>query len=198
MRRKKLKVRDINKNNSINVKGTINKIKEKEAKYTVFLVIFFMILFCGVGYLALSLNNKNVELNEKNQKLMGISTSASIATLTKEDVKSDEEGLDSDKYVINIENNLEENLIYELHFEEDEFIARKCECDMGTITDGSIKYSLDGKNIKTFTGEDMIIKTGNLSLGESESISITVWLDENLDSEHLGHFHGHFVLQKKD
>ena len=39
-KKKKLKEKDINKNNFTEKKHTINKIKKQETKYTVFLVIF--------------------------------------------------------------------------------------------------------------------------------------------------------------
>ena len=42
--KKKLKQANINRNTSIEVSHTIKKIKENERKYTIILVIFFMII----------------------------------------------------------------------------------------------------------------------------------------------------------
>ena len=41
---KKLSSNDINKNSSIQVSHSINKIKENELKYTIILVIIFMVV----------------------------------------------------------------------------------------------------------------------------------------------------------
>ena len=57
-RKKRLKKSDINKNNSIEISGSINRLKSQESKYTLFLVIFFMIIFCIICYYTLSFNDK--------------------------------------------------------------------------------------------------------------------------------------------
>ena len=54
--RKKILQKDISRNSSIKITGTINKIKANERKYTICLVIIFMTLFTVIGYFTLKIN----------------------------------------------------------------------------------------------------------------------------------------------
>ena len=106
-KKKKLKEKDINKNNFTEKKHTINKIKKQETKYTVFLVIFFMVLFSIIGYNILVFNDKDLEniVLEKDETLENLTFTSPSITLNENDILDDDKGLEKKPYRLRIENN---------------------------------------------------------------------------------------------
>ena len=102
--KKKLKQANINRNTSIEVSHTIKKIKENERKYTIILVIFFMIIIGIVGYNVLTIDNDELYSNIKTASANSpyLSLSSTNITLTNKNIMSEKNGLKSKKYAISI------------------------------------------------------------------------------------------------
>lgn len=197
---KKLKKHDINKNNSVEIKHTINKIKEQEEKYTIILVVFFMILFCFVGYFTLYFNKGNYNSNDKSV-LSGVSiTSSSEILLTKNHKMEDWLGVNSDVYSIEISNSQSKKAEYKLIFNSNDVGIGECECNNETFKIYDVKYSLDGENINHFDNDkELVVKTGVLEANETEVINIRMWIDSSakIESDIVQHLHGNFSVEKR-
>lgn len=187
----------INKNGKIEKKHIINKMKNKEFKYTFILVMVFMVAFVIIGYNALKFDN-NLLLNDiKNIKVAeNVSSSSQTILLTDNDVMKDEEGLSSYVYKINVKNDTSNAVSYQLNLVKDENVLSICDCGNKQLNSNQIKYSLNDGRVKVLNN-DMLIKDINLENGEAENILVRVWVDsENENVETGSHFHGHFVLNE--
>lgn len=193
---KKLKKSDINKNNSTEIKHTINKIKEQEGKYMTILVILFMIIFCVIGYFTLSFNRDKYN-NDTNQTIgIAVNSSPNIL-LTKDDKMEDWLGLKSDVHAIEISNTQSKTVKYQLVFNFDE--VDDCDCKNESFNRSDVKYSLDGDRVYNFqNNKENIIKNGTLKAGETEVINIRMWLDSFAETkeEVEQHIHGYFIVNK--
>ncbi len=193
-KKKKLKEKDINKNNFTEKKHTINKIKKQETKYTVFLVIFFMVLFSIIGYNILVFNDKDLEniVLEKDETLENLTFTSPSITLNENDILDDDKGLEKKPYRLRIENNKSTKVKYTVFLEEDKFAQKTCGCNNNN--NYLLKYSLDKKNISIFNNDTPIIR--EIREKSKEEILITLWLDKNSSLTENFHFHGHFVLKE--
>ena len=193
-KKKKLKEKDINKNNFTEKKHTINKIKKQETKYTVFLVIFFMVLFSIIGYNILVFNDKDLEniVLEKDETLENLTFTSPSITLNENDILDDDKGLEKKPYRLRIENNKSTKVKYTVFLEEDKFEKKTCGCNNNN--NYLLKYSLDKKNISIFNNDTPIIR--EIREKSKEEILITLWLDKNRSLTENFHFHGHFVLKE--
>ena len=119
----------INKNGKIEKKHIINKMKNKEFKYTFILVMVFMVAFVIIGYNALKFDN-NLLLNDiKNIKIAeNVSSSSQTILLTDNDIMKDEEGLSSYVYKINVKNDTSNAVSYQLNLVKDENVLSICDC----------------------------------------------------------------------
>lgn len=193
---KKLKKSDINKNNSIEIKHTINKIKEQEGKYMTILVVIFMVAFCVIGYFTLSFNRDKYN-NDTNQSIDIVVNSSPNILLTKDNKMEDWLGLKTDVHAIEISNVQEKTVKYQLIFNFDE--VEDCECDNKSFRRTDVKYSLDGDRVYNFEKDkENIIKNGTLKAGETEVINIRMWLDSFAETseESEQHVHGYFIVNK--
>lgn len=190
----KLKVEDIEKNTSKDISHTIFKIKENERKYTVLLVVFFLLLFFVIGFISLRIKTKN--FYELSDNLTGayLSSSSRTIILDSDNKMSDGDGLLSSPYEIKINNTTKEAINYKVVFVEDSELKRKCGCTSEGFNISDIRYSLDGKTVSSFVGNEMIISTGYLDIGKSDTIDLRIWLDSN--SQNNGHFHGEILFEK--
>lgn len=195
-RKKRLKKSDINKNNSIEISGSINRLKSQESKYTLFLVIFFMIIFCIIGYNTLSFNDK-VMIYGKSDDISTdyVSSKSELVTLTENNVLSDEAGLLSKNINVEIENGSDFELNYRIIFKQDDNIVLSCGCLDKKIDSSLIKFSIDGEKIQQLNGE-MVITEGSLEPSKNIVIPVKMWVSEEVSNKDL-HFHGHFVLEEK-
>lgn len=195
VRKKKLKKSDINKNNSIEISGSINKLKSQEAKYTLFLVMFFMIIFCIIGYNTLSFNDKVMIYGKSNDTSDDyISSKSELVTLTENNVLSDEAGLLSKNINVEIENGSDFELNYRIVFKQDDNIVLSCGCLDKKMDSSLIKFSIDGEKIQQLDGE-MVITEGRLEPSKNIVIPVKMWVSEEASNKDL-HFHGHFVLEE--
>lgn len=189
----------INKNGNIEKRHIINKMKNKEFKYTFILVMVFMIIFVVIGYNALKFDN-NLLLNDiKNVKgNANVSSSSQIVSLTSENIMHDSEGLSSYVYQISVKNDTSNFVNYQLNLVKDENISTICNCNTKQFSANQIKYSLNNTDVNILA-DNMLIKNIALDKGESEDVLVRVWVDaDNVDAiaNNDAHFHGHFVLNE--
>lgn len=160
----------------------IKELKSHEKRYTIILVIIFIVLILGGFYYALSVDNKVLEDNNKkiNYRYSLISSSYQVITVTKK----------TNKYTINIENNTNDTIKYKVLLLEDTNTKNLCECKDKEFNTNDIKYSIGNKinNLK-----DNIIAEGTLSKNKTIDIDVNIWLDKNSSNDH---FHGYFKIIK--
>ena len=190
----KLSVHDINKSSNVDISHSINKIKENEIKYTIIIVILFMMLFFVIGYVSLRL--KTISFFDYSSNFNGayVSLSSNVITLDEDDKMSDDLGLTLDGINLELNNTISEDYNYKIVFVEDEEMKNKCHCSSDLFNIEDIRYSIDGLNVKSFTKDNMLITTGYLGMGKKDKINLKIWLDKN--SQSIGHFHGKIYFEK--
>ena len=192
----KLKVNDINKNTSKDISHTISKIQANERKYTFILAVVFLLIFCLVGFLSLRFNSEELVNYSDSMNIASFSSSSKVVFLTDDNKLNDIDGLKSEVYNINFLNNTFDDLNYKIVFVEDYDTKTKCGCFDSSFSLMDIKYSLDGKNIRSFSSGDGVITTGFLSSGQMDTIKLRIWIsDKSINS---GHIHGYFQIKKID
>lgn len=189
--RKMITEADISKNSSIKITGTINKIKANERKYTIYLVIIFMILFILIGYFTLSVN-----LDKYNEQLKkeSITLKSKTLVLDEDDVLSDQDGLNTKNHVITLHNGTKEKVKYKILLQKDETLTSLCDCGDDLIKASDLRLSFVDDIVTYNNFEDMIIDIGEIKANETKNIKIKVWLSEDTNT----HFHGRFILEKID
>lgn len=192
-RKKKLKREDIKKNTSTEVSHTINKIKENERKYTIILVIMFILLFIVIGYYSLRVTN-DTQISNYNKKISTVTSNGEVITLTSKNIMTDIEGLKSKRIVYKLENNSGEDIEYKVILNQDKNYTDICNCADRIINNNYIRYTTDDKVIKTL-GEDRVIYEGKLSNKCSKTIKLRVWVDEAIPTDKDYHFHGYLEIE---
>lgn len=190
--KKKLKQANINRNTSIEVSHTIKKIKENERKYTVILVIFFMIIIGVVGYNVLTIDNDELYSDIKTASTTSsyLSLSSNSITLTNKNIMSEKDGLKSKKYVIHITNNTGKVKQYKVYFVSDN--KDTCKCGNKLFNKNSIRYSIDGDVLSL--DNDLFVE-GILRKNEKKDIIFNMWISDDFNSSEELHFHGHFIIK---
>ena len=186
---KKIKHRDY-----IEVPHAIKVLKDNEKKYTIILVIIFMLIISYISYRVLTIDNSDLynSVNFASNNYSYVSLNSSVITLTKDDIKSNEEGLVSTKRIINIVNNTNKIQKYKIYLKSD--YKDKCICGNDLINKNYIHYSIDGREVLS-VDDDLFIE-GKLNKKEKKDIEFTMWVSNQV-IEDL-HFHGHFVLENHD
>ena len=190
-KQKKLNSNDINKNSSAQISHSINKIKENEIKYTIILVIIFMIVFALAGYVSLTVSNNYMSDNAiYNYSLI---FSSKEFTLTNKNVLSDEKGLKSKTITYSVRNNNSNMNKYRILLKSDDSIKEKCGCT-GDIDYSLIKYSLDGVNVNNLT-EEMIVLEDEVAAESIKEGTIKIWVSGEANLSDIDHFHGKLVIE---
>ena len=189
--RKKILQKDISRNSSIKITGTINKIKANERKYTICLVIIFMALFTVVGYFTLKIN---VTKYDEYLKRGSITLYSKVVTLDEKQVLNDQDGLKTEDYLITIYNGIEKEVRYRVLLRKDETLTNLCDCRDVEIKPNNLRVSFDGDVVTYNSFDDIVIDTGVLSEYEDKTIKVKVWLNEDTNT----HFHGRFILERVD
>ncbi|MBQ6323247.1 MAG: hypothetical protein IJI22_00250 [Bacilli bacterium] len=189
---KKLSSNDINKNSSVQVSHSINKIKENELKYTIILVIIFMVVFAFAGYISLRVSNDYI--NDKVFYNYNLAFSTNSVTLTNRNILSDENGLKSKgvNYTIKNSNNIKYK--YRILLQSDDLVKEKCGCD-NEFDYNRIKYSLDGVNVLQLN-EDMVVSSGEITKDSVILKEIKFWISDDVDLKAGEHFHAKLVLEE--
>lgn len=194
-KKKTTKKKNVQKNSTKEISHTIKKLQENEKKYTIILVICFIVLFIGIGYNSLKINTikepfttiKKIEKPNAN-----VSISYPIITLTNDKRLALEEGLNSNPYNIHLENETGEEIPFKIYFIEDSILKRRCDCHKEIIDMTKIHYSLDKVEVKSITSSRDLVIEGVLQPEECRNIPIQLWIDK--DSK-IDHFHGKFILE---
>lgn len=189
--RKKILQKDISRNSSIKITGTINKIKANERKYTICLVIIFMALFTVIGYFTLKIN---VTKYDEYLKKGSITLYSKVVALDETQVFSDQDGLKTDDYSITIYNGIEKEVRYRILLRKDETLTNLCDCRDVEIKPNNLRISFDGDIVTYNDFNDIVIDTGVLKEYEDKTITVKVWLSEDTNT----HFHGRFILERID
>ena len=178
--------REINKNSSSQLNHSILKIKANERKYTIILTTIFVAIFAILGYSTLTIDSTTLLNNVTNKKIYsGLSATGRTITLTNDNIMSDVDGLNSENYVFTINNDTYKDYNYKIVLSEDEFAKKQCECS-NNISQGYIKYSIDGKTINMFTEDsEPILLKDYIEKGNNKTISVKIWLSDQLSSDEI-------------
>ena len=171
------------------------ELKEHEKRYTIVLVILFIMVFIFIGYSVLSIDNKEVKTINKtvNYRYSSLSSSYKVITLTDKNKLTDKEGLSSNKISIHVENTTDTKYDYKIVLKKDKSTTKSCGCEKNIEDYKYIKYSLDGEVLKL--DKDMVIYKGSLKKDESKDIVLNIWLDKTLNINNY-HYHGYFSIEK--
>jgi preprotein translocase subunit SecG len=184
------------KNSKNNILHSINHVRANEKKVMAILVGVFIILFVVLGYFTLTIDSSNLmsEVKKSANNIIGISVSTSSITLDSDDVMDDESGLQSKAVTLSINNEYPDSYSYRVFLEEDDYLKKQCECEK-TIDKSSLRYSLDGINVKTFD-EDMLIDIGSVDSLSGKDINVRIWVDKDASLDDETHFHGTLKIEQ--
>lgn len=195
---RKLQKSDIHKNASSEVSHSIRRMKEKEAKYTILLVLFFMILFGFIGYFTLRVNSLVVfnSMKEIQTQDYGISLSSTAVTLTREDIMTDEEGRETKPYLLTVDNRTNRDIQYRIVFVEDRDQAILCGCDENPILMDFVHFSFQEEEISSLADSFFVVGEGYLMHGHKIQLNVRLWLTASEMFDSNSHLHGYFVLEE--
>lgn len=187
--RKMITEKDISKNSSIKISGTINRIKANERKYTLCLSIIFMFLFVVIGYFTLRINVGDNNAYLRNNSL---TINSKLVTLSEDDILSEQDGLNTEDYVLTLYNGMDKDVKYRVLLVKDETLTNLCDCRDEEFDVKSLRLSFIGDIVTYSSLENILIDTGELKEKETKKIKVKVWLNEEANT----HFHGRFVLER--
>ena len=172
------------------------QIKAHEKRYTIILVIVFILIIVFSGYCILSIDNKELNTIKKtiNYRYSSVSSSFQVITLTDKNKLTNLEGLKTNKLSIHIENTTDTEYDYKIVLKKDKTITRVCGCEKNIEDYKYIRYSLDGVKVLKLD-KDMVIYKGSLKNNEAKDVLINIWLDKNLSTTSY-HYHGYFSIEK--
>ena len=190
IRNVKLKSEDIQKNSGKNISHTISKIKEHERFYTTILVLVFMIVISFSIYLGLRVDPDMIYANTIEEG-SGFSYTSRGVYLNQKNI-----GSRDNPYSVTISNITDQNINYILRMIPDEELIEECNCREQLISYDKIKYSLEDKQERVFSNEEMVLTTGFIHPLDTEEIKLNIWLSEDLNPKEEIHFYGKIVLEK--
>lgn len=170
-------------------KKEIKKISEKKAT-TVIVLAFLIIVFLG-GYVAFKFRDNYKSTLQTNVNNQTFTYSSELVTLTSSNIMSKEKGLKSDLRSIRIYNNTREDAEYKVILKNDDI---SCTCTE-KIPTHLIRYSFDGKTVKSLTEDNQVIYKGKIRSLSSKNIEIRLWVDESFEGNDE-HYHGRFIVER--
>lgn len=170
-------------------KNSKREISEKKAT-TVIVVAFLIIVFLG-GYVAFRFRDNYKSSLQTNVNNQTFTYSSELVTLTESNIMNKEKGLKSDIRTIRIFNNTRDDTEYRVILENDDI---SCTCTE-KIPTNYIRYSLDGKTVKTITEDNQTIYKGKIKSLSSKNIEIRLWVDESFSGSQE-HYHGRFIVER--
>lgn len=188
---KELEIQDINKNTSKEISHTMKRLEKNEKKYTFYLVIFFMSLFIFIGYQSLKIQN-NYTIKENTNLDYSISSLGQVLDLSKTDKISEDEIDNKTPIYIEVNNNTEKEVKYQIVLVKDIERIKKCGCSNKQIKNNNIFYRIDNKINKL--SNDMILYEKTISSQTTINLELTIWVNKNENDEN--HFHGHIELRE--
>lgn len=193
MASKKTKTKKTNHRDYIEVPHFVKVIKDNEKKYTVILVIFFMIIMAIFGYKLLTIDTneyENIKIASSNDDY--VSLNSSNITLTNKNIISNDLGISNDNYIIHISNNTDKIKKYKIYFVSD--YDNECSCGKKLFNKNDIRYSINNKDILTLE-DDLLFTEGILKKKESKDITFNMWISDNINKDEDLHYHGHFIIK---
>lgn len=175
--------------------SVIKEIKEHEKKYTIILVVLFIFLILFTSYCILSIDNKKLTTNNKsiNYRYNSLSSSFQMITLTDKNIMDDNNGLNSNKVSIHIDNSTNKKYDYKIVLKKDKSTTKACGCIEQSDDYKYIRYSINGKDVLKLD-KDYVLYKGTLNKDEEKDILINIWLDKSTNSDY--HYHGYFNIEK--
>lgn len=170
-------------------KKEIKKISEKKAT-TVIVLAFLIIVFLG-GYVAFKFRDNYKSTLQTNVNNQTFTYSSELVTLTSSNIMNKENGLKSDLRSIRIYNNTREDVEYKVILKNDDI---SCTCTE-KIPTHLIRYSFDGKTVKSLTEDNQVIYKGKIRSLSSKNIEIRLWVDESFEGNDE-HYHGRFIVER--
>lgn len=170
-------------------KKEIKKISEKKAT-TVIVLAFLIIVFLG-GYVAFKFRDNYKSTLQTNVNNQTFTYSSELVTLTSFNIMNKENGLKSDLRSIRIYNNTRDDVEYKVILENDDI---SCTCTE-KIPTHLIRYSFDGKTVKSLTEDNQVIYKGKIKSLSSKNIEIRLWVDESFEGTDE-HYHGRFIVER--
>jgi len=199
---KKLRLQDINKNAVTEKKHSINKIKRQETKYTIILVIFFMILFCVIGYNTLVFNY-NYESNSNWDISSNVEFFGSNVLLTKDNQMPDSLGANSKEYQVSLLNKSNNSGHYQVLFTTNSILEEACGCKSSQMILNNTRFMINGEvldrgdsEVSIYEDNSLVIADVFLEKNKSIDLSVRLWVDNGVIISSSEHFHGHFVFQE--
>ena len=165
------------------------RINEKKAT-TIIVVAFLIVVFLG-GYIAFRFRDNYSNSLQTSVNNQTFTYSSELVTLTSSNVMNKEKGLNSDIRSIRIYNNNPEDVEYRVILKYDEI---SCTCTE-KIPVNHIRYSLDGKTVKSLTEDNQVITSGKIKGLSNKNIEIRLWIDETFEGKEE-HYHGRFIVER--
>ena len=191
IRNAKLKGEDIQKNSGKNISYTISKIKAHERFYTTILVLVFMVVITSAIYLGLRVDPYDAYAENYVDEGNGFSYTVRMIYLNQKNI-----GTKDNAYSITLSNKTNNNINYIIRMVPDEESIESCNCREKLISYDKLRFSLEDKQEKRFTNQDMVLTTGFIHPQETEEIPINIWIDETENKNDEMHFYGKIVLEK--
>ena len=191
-KKKKLKINDIKSNSSREIGGVINNIKQHERKYTIILVILFMLVFFVTAYFSFRVNEEIVTLYETYTPYTNeITVKNNDIIFTKKDIMTETEGINKKQQEISFKNNTEDSINYKILFQLEDDISNIMSFD-------DIKYTLDGINVFSLSQNNELIKIGIIDSNTTEKFKIKMWISPENKIEEDFIINGKFILEKME
>lgn len=175
--------------------NVIKEVRNHEKKYTIILVVLFIFLILFTGYCILSIDNKKLTNNTKsiNYRYNSLSSSFQMITLTDKNIMDDNNGLNTNKVSIHIDNSTNKKYDYKIVLKKDKSTTKACGCVEHNDDYKNIRYSINGKDVLKLDS-DYVIYKGTLKKDEEKDILINIWLDKSTNNDY--HYHGYFNIEK--
>ncbi len=186
----KLKEADIHKNSGKEISHTISKIKENERFYTILLVLVFMVTISVSIYIGLRVNLSSLSADELSTYASGFSYSGQLIHLDSTNI-----GMENAKtYTISSSNFTSDDINYLMKIVLDQHFIKECRCEDMIASYDQIHFSFEDKEVRSFSNSDLVLKTGFLPRGKKDSLRVSIWLDESVDTN--VHFYGRIEINE--
>ena len=116
-----------------------------------------------------------------------------MITLTNKNIMDDNNGLNSNKVSIHIDNSTNKKYDYKIVLKKDKSTTKACGCVEHNDDYKNIRYSINGKDVLKLDS-DYVIYKGTLKKDEEKDILINIWLDKSTSNDY--HYHGYFNIEK--
>ena len=190
-RKEKQEIQEINKNASVEISHTMKRIQQNEKKYTIFFVFVFLVLFIFIGYQSLKIQTDYI-IKENNKLDYSISSLGQILDLSKNDKINESEIDNKTPIYIELNNNSDKSIKYQIVLVEDLERVKKCGCQNKKIKLNNISYRINNKIYKLT--DNMILYEDTISSQKTDYLELTIWVNNNENNEN--HFHGHIEIRE--